>query len=254
MNAIERLKYGALLRGGLWFGGLPRELQEAILELSVVRWHARGSTIVLQDTFPEGLFAVLEGQVAIERWATPDQQVLIDVATPGTWFGELAVLLHTKATQVRTGVESVARTDARVLVLRLAAFEELIERHPESYRCFARLALERYDLCMRAETEFRALTADELVAAKLADLANSRQQDRPSGPSIVLELTQTDVAALTGLSRQTVNAELHRLAERGLIELAFRRIKIADVERLRTWLVSPQGGRRSNDRVTAAAH
>jgi len=93
-----------------------------------------------------------------------------------------------------------------------------------------------------------------LVAAKLADLANLRQQDRPSGPSIVLELTQTDVAALTGLSRQTVNAELHRLAERGLIELSFRRIKIANVERLRSWFGSPQAGRRSNDRVTAAAH
>jgi CRP-like cAMP-binding protein len=252
MNAIERLKYGALLRGGLWFGGLPRELQDGILERSMVRWYARGSTIALQDTFPEALFAVLEGQVAIERWATPDQQVLVDVATPGTWFGELAILLHTKGSPVRTGVQSIARTDARVLVLRLSAFEEIVEQSPDSYRFFARLALERYDLCLRAETEFRALTADELVAAKLADLANLRQQDRPCGPSIVLELTQTDVAALTGLSRQTVNAELHRLAERGLVELAFRRIKIADIERLRTWLGSPQNGRRV--RVTAAVH
>ena len=246
MNAIERLKFGGLLRSGVWFGGLPRDLQDAILERSLVRWYARGSTIVLQDTAPEALFAVLEGQVAVERWATPDQQVLIDVATPGTWFGELAVLLHTKTSGVRTGVESVARTDTRVLVLRLAAFEELIEQHPASYRYFARLALER------SESEFRTLSADELVAAKLADLASLRRQDRPIGPSIVLELTQTDVAALTGLSRQTVNAELHRLADRGLIELAFRRIKIADIGRLRTWLGSPQAGRR--DRITAAAH
>jgi CRP-like cAMP-binding protein len=252
MNAIERLKYGGLLRSGLWFGGLPRDLQDAILERSFVRRHARGSTIVLQDTAPEALFAVLEGQVAVERWATPEQQVLIDIATPGTWFGELAVLLHTKTSSARTGVESVARTDTRVLVLRLAAFEELIEQHPSSYRCFARLALERYDLCLRSESEFRTLSADELVAAKLADLASLRRQERPIGPSVVLELTQTDVAALTGLSRQTVNAELHRLADHGLIELAFRRIKIADISRLRTWLGSPHAGRR--DRITAAAH
>ena len=252
MNAIERLKYGGLLRSGSWFGELPRELQDAILERSIVRWYARGSTIVLQDTAPEALFAVLEGQVAVERWATPDQQVLIDLASPGTWFGELAVLLHSKTASVRTGVESVARTDVRLLVLRLGAFEELIACYPESYRCFARLALERYDLCLRSESEFRALAADELVAAKLADLASLRRQDRPTGASVVLELTQTDVAALTGLSRQTVNAELHRLADRGLIELAFRRIKIADIGRLRSWLGSPHASRR--ERVTAAAH
>ena len=70
--------------------------------------------------------------MAIERWATPDQQVLIDVATPGTWFGELAVLLHTQAAGTRTGMEAVARTDARVLVLRLAAYDELIEGCPDT--------------------------------------------------------------------------------------------------------------------------
>ena len=64
--------------------------------------------------------------------------------------------------------------------------------------------------------------------------------------------SQGELARRLGVSRQTVNAELHRLAERGLIELAFRRIKIADIARLRTWLGSPQATRRG--RVAAAAH
>jgi DNA-binding MarR family transcriptional regulator len=59
----------------------------------------------------------------------------------------------------------------------------------------------------------------------------------------VLELTQTDIAALTGLSRQTVNAELHRLEQRGLLELAFRQVRIADVERLLAELGSTQDER-----------
>jgi CRP-like cAMP-binding protein len=232
MNPIERLKYAGLLREGLWFGGLPGGLQDAILERCTVRWHARGSVILLQESSPEALYAVLEGQVAIERWATPDQPVLIDVASAGTWFGELAVLLHSTSGEVKSTVEAVARTDARILVLKLAAYEELIDRDPDQYRMFARLALERYGMCLRSETDSRVLTADELLTARLADLADMRQRERPSR-TIVLELTQTDVAALTGLSRQTVNAELHRLEQRGLVELAFRQIRIADVERLR---------------------
>ncbi len=252
MNAIERLEYEGQLREGLWFRGLPQGLQDAVLERSSVRWCARGSTILLQDSVPEALYAVLEGQVAIERWATPDQQVLIDVATPGTWFGELAVLLHTQAADVRTGVEAVARTDARVLVLRLASYLELIEGCPDHYRWFARLALERYDMCLRSETESRVLPADELLTARLADLADTRHRHHPCDQTIVLELTQADVAALTGLSRQTVNTELHRLEQLGLVELAFRQIRIADVERLRAQLGSSTGGRRG-DRAAAFA-
>ena len=178
MNSLERIEYAGLLREGLWFRGLPEALQEAILERSTVRWFARGSMILLQDSPPEALYAVLQGQVAIERWATPDQHALIDVASPGTWFGELAVLLHTEAGDVRTGVEAVARTDARVLVLRLAAYDELIEHCPDHYRWFARLALERYDMCLRSETESRVLAAEELLTARLADLADMRHQDR----------------------------------------------------------------------------
>jgi CRP-like cAMP-binding protein len=244
MNSIERLKYGGLLREGLWFGGLPGALQDAILERCAVRWHARGSVILLQDSAPEALYAVLEGQVAIERWATPDQPVLIDVASPGTWFGELAVLLHATSAEVKSSVEAVARTDTRVAILKLAAYDELIDRNPDHYRMFARLALERYGMCLRSETDSRVLTADELLTARLADLADMRQRDRRSGGAIVLEVTQTDIAALTGLSRQTVNAELHRLQQRGLVELSFRQIRIADVDRLRAELGSAQDQRR----------
>jgi CRP-like cAMP-binding protein len=249
LNPIERIEYAGLLREGPWFRGLPEALQGAILERSTVRWFARGSTILLQDSPPEALYAVLQGQVAIERWATPDQHALIDVALPGTWFGELAVLLHTEAVDVRTRVEAVARTDARVLVLRLAAYDELIEHCPDHYRWFARLALERYDMCLRSETEARVLAAEELLTARLADLADMRHHDRACGRAAVLELTQADVAALTGLSRQTVNAELHRLEQLGLVELAFRQIRIADVERLRAQLGSRHGERRGERSV-----
>jgi CRP-like cAMP-binding protein len=252
LNAAERRQYEALLRQGRWFGDLPEELQDAILDRSAVRSYARGAMIVLQGSSPEALFAVLGGQVAIERWATPDQPVLIDVAAPGTWFGEVALLLHTtNAAEVKTDLEAEARTDARILALPLAAYEDLIEERPSHYRWFARLALERYDMCLRSETESRVLSAEELLTARLADLADTKHHHGLWDRSTVLELTQTDVAALTGLSRQTVNAELHRLEQLGLVELAFRQIRVADVEKLRAQVGSANGEHR-RDRSAAS--
>jgi CRP-like cAMP-binding protein len=67
----------------------------------------------------------------------------------GTWFGELAVLLHSTSAEVKSSVEALTRTDSRVLALKLAAYEELVDRSPDHYRLFARLALERYGMCLR---------------------------------------------------------------------------------------------------------
>jgi CRP-like cAMP-binding protein len=232
MNDVDRLKYGGLLREGLWFGGLPRDLQDGILDRAAVRRYARRAVIHTQGAPPEALFAVLEGQVAIQRWANLEQPALVDIACRGAWFGELPLLLHSKVASVTTAVEAAARTDTKVLALPLRAYEALIERSPDDYRRFARLALERYDAFLRYATESRVLAAGERLLARLADLAHTRHQERPAAKTIVLELTQADIAALTGLSRQTVNAQLHRLAEHGLIELSFRRILIFDLARL----------------------
>lgn len=234
MKDIERQRYRALLRRGFWFGRLPEQLQDAILERSAVRSYPRGSMIAVQDSPPEALFAVLEGQVAIGRWATPDEEVLIYIGSRGMWFGEIALLLSTKINASKTVVEAAAHTDAQVLALPKTAYDELIENDPENYRWFALLALERYSGSLRSETESRVFTATELLMARLADLAALRQRDYGKKDNVVaLQMTQADIAALTGISRQTVNIVLHQLEKEGLVELALRNIRIPSIARLR---------------------
>lgn len=228
MKPGDRQEYEPLLRAGLWFGRLPEPLRDAILDRSRVRSYPRGSMIQGEESRPEALFAVLEGQVALGRWADGDQEVLIYVGSPGMWFGELGLLLGTK-----TWLTATAHADARVLALSRADFDGLVRGDPESYRWFARLGLERYGLMVRAFAESRVFTASDLLLARLSDLAEMRRKDHPSEGVVELELTQADLAALTGLSRQTANAVLHRLEERGLVELSFRKIRIPEPARLR---------------------
>jgi len=48
----------------------------------------------------------------------------------------------------------------------------------------------------------------------------------------LVRLSQNDLAAMLGLSRQTINKELGRLVEEGAIDMRYKRIRIVDAERL----------------------
>ena len=54
----------------------------------------------------------------------------------------------------------------------------------------------------------------------------------PQATSVVVALTQEDLAGLAGTTRPTVNAILRRLADGGLVSLGRGRIEVPDLPRL----------------------
>ena len=75
------------------------------------------------------------------------------------------------------------------------------------------------------------------LRVRIADLADLKSlREAPDGP-VELRLSQSDLASMVGIARQTTNRILKNLESEGLIELGFRRIVVPDVRRLR-------GGRR----------
>ena len=71
------------------------------------------------------------------------------------------------------------------------------------------------------------------VRARLAELLLLQRPLVPQGGPVTLKVSQVDLAAMIGVSRQTLNELLKQLEKRGLIEIAFRSIRVMDPERLR---------------------
>ena len=78
----------------------------------------------------------------------------------------------------------------------------------------------------------RLLGVDAQVAQAIAQLFHPMLYPRTSR---VLELSQEEIGLLTGISRQRVNQALGRLAELGLISIAWQAIRVVDLEGLRLY-------------------
>jgi CRP/FNR family transcriptional regulator, cyclic AMP receptor protein len=212
----------ALLKAGRWFGGLPAALQDLIVERSVRKSYQVGDYIVREGRPPRAMHAVLAGRVRVTRQVGEDrEQVLIQLGGPGFWFGDYAVY---------AGVNSigsiVADTAVTTLALTATEFERMVDQEPRFFRLFANLLLERYADLFRYLGESHGLAPEEWLRTRLVDLSAVMRRDNPAVDAGVITLSQTELATMMGVSRQTLSTLLGRLEARGIISVGFRSIRV----------------------------
>ena len=112
-------------------------------------------------------------------------------------------------------VETLVRDDARVARALLGAAGVMLRR----------LSTQTAD--------FVFLDLEGRVAKVLALSAARRHADRDDAVRLDLGLTQTELGAMVGGSRQSVNQSLHALAHRGFISIDGRSVVVRDLDALR---------------------
>lgn len=209
------------LRRGRWFASLPAELQSLIVDRSILRSYRKGAHIIGEGSPPRGLFALLEGRLHIVRGVGEADEALIHVCEPGFWFGEHGLLSGKPAI-----ASIVATTSARVLLLPAPEFHRIVDDEPRHYPHFAALLYERYTTVFRYASEARAVAAEEWLWTRLQDLAAIRRRDAQLTGAIDITVSQAELATMVGVSRQTLCMLLRRLEERGVVEVAYKKIRV----------------------------
>ncbi len=212
-----------LLRKGKWFGSLPEDLQSSLLDNSMIRLVEENQVLIAEETRPTGLFALLEGQVAITRQIADRSDFFFHLGGPGFWFGESGLL-----NKEYTNITATARTKVKTLFLPASSFEKIVGAEPRYYRLFVQLVLSRYAIVMRHLGQSNSFPPEEYLRIRLADLSDMIHAEGFSTETVELALSQTDLAAMVGSSRQTINMFLKKLESKGLIEVGFRKIRILD--------------------------
>lgn len=209
------------LRRGRWFSSLPGELQALILERSMERSYRKGAHLIREGAPVRGLFALLEGRVHVVRGVGDVDEALIHVGEPGFWFGEHGMLAGKPAI-----ASIVATTSVRVLLLPGAEFQRIVTDEPRHFALFARLLFERYATVFRYASEARALAAEDWLWTRLQDLAAIRRREAQVTGPVDITVSQTELATMVGVSRQTLCMLLGRLQERGRVGVSYRRIRV----------------------------
>jgi CRP/FNR family transcriptional regulator, cyclic AMP receptor protein len=220
MIAVDYLK-----RIAAW----SRELNERELEVAragIVEKSFRADECVFMrgDTF-DYWTGIVTGLARMGTVSSGGKAVTLAGMTAGAWFGEGSIL---KSEARRYDV--VALRDTRLALMDRKTFFWLFENSVAFNKFLVRQLNERVGQFIGALEHGRMLDATSRVARSIASLFNPILY-----PDMTrhLEITQEEIGALSGISRQNANQCLKRLEQEGLLRLEYGGVTIIELERLR---------------------
>ena len=147
--------------------------------------------------------------------------------TAGAWFGEGSVLKNEPRRY-----DVVVLRDTRLALMDRSTFFWLFENSVAFNRFLVRQLNERLGQFIGALEIDRTLDATGRVARSIASLLNPILY-----PDLTrhLEITQEEIGALSGISRQNANQCLKRLEVLGLLRIEYGGVTIIDLDRLRSY-------------------
>lgn len=222
-----RLALEALGRSPLFQGILPDELDR--LARGMVQRRYRRNEVIFHEGDPgESLHVVVDGRVKITRESMDGEEAIVATLGPGDTFGELVLLDGAVRSATATAVEA---TDT--LTMTRAAFSSLVDgSDPFRWQLLGGIAHRLRRLTDQlAEVHFLDLTGR--LALQLTRLAEEAAPGQESNIGLPPHLTQSDLAAMVGGTRQRVNQILGDFADEGLVAHDGGRLVVRDLERLR---------------------
>lgn len=187
----------------------------------------RNEVIFHQGDPGDSLHVVAGGAVKIVLPSPEGEEAIIATLRQGDFFGELALLDGAPRSATATALEPT-----ETLVLPRPTLLELLDREVGLRDALlASLAAELRRLTGHVE-ELHFLDLAGRLAMRLVRLARERDQDASGEVRLDWPYTQSDLAAMIGGTRQSVNRLLSDLVAEGLVRVERETLVITDLERL----------------------
>jgi CRP-like cAMP-binding protein len=216
-----------MARSPLFHGIEPDELTR-IATAMVRRRYRRGEVIFHEGDPGDSLHVVVEGRVKITRESADGDEAIVVILSPGDSFGELVLLDGAPRSATATAMDAT-----ETLTMSRATFVELIDgASPFRWQALTGVARRIRRLTDQlAEVHFLDLAGR--LALQLTRLAEEAAPGQTSDVRLSRSLTQSDLAAMVGGTRQRVNQILGDFADEGLVSVDAGGMTIRDLERLR---------------------
>lgn len=195
---------------------------------------ALGSPITIpaaQTIFWEGqpsrsVLIIREGHLKVTQRAADNTEVILNIFGPGEVMGDEGALMDEPRSATVTTITEVSGLD--ISAARLLQFVEDQHLWPLMYRTLVHRRHQMSQRVMLARLDVKRRLADWLL-----QLAREVGEATDEGWLIESTLSQQDLAARIGASRDAVAIELRRFRDRNLVSTGRHRIVLHDLETLR---------------------
>jgi CRP-like cAMP-binding protein len=217
----------ALANSALFQGLDPTEL-EGIARAMSRRRYRRHEVIFHEGDPGDALHLVVDGQVKIARESPEGGEAIVVILSPGDTFGELVLLDGAPRSATAIAVEA-----AETLAMSRSSFAALVDGpSPFRWRVLSGIA-QRIRRVTDQLAEVHFLDLSGRLALQLVRLAEESAPGETADIELRGTLTQSDLAAMIGGTRQRINQILSDFSDQGLVRQDRGRLVIRNLPRLR---------------------
>jgi CRP-like cAMP-binding protein len=232
------MSYTNLLRNVSLFVPLSEDDIAALAPELMPQSFRRDQVIFTQGSNTNSLYIVRSGSVQVESFGRDRARSYVGLYGPDQYFGEFALLDGLP----RSG-EAVALQSSELLVLTRPAFFRFLDRRPAVASKMLVAVARRMRFAESALEQRQSLTPAQKIARLLLDVAGRYPSSDPDAlpGQIDLMLTGDDLAALSGVARNTASEIVQNLCAAGMLALERAHIVAVDIEQLRAVFVNADG-------------
>ena len=202
---------------------LRQEDLEALASHGRVRAYPAGSFIFREGEPGDSLHVVIEGSIRVAVLSPGGDEATLALLGPGQTCGELSLVDGRPRSAT-----AIASQATKTLVIKRMDFLEWLSERPQA----ALALLETLSLRMRRTDEVLAdlafMNLPSRLAKQLLDLAGLYPGAK------CLRITQSELAAMVGVTRESVNKQLNSFARKGWVRLSRGTVTLTDLAGLQS--------------------
>ncbi|MCC6388541.1 MAG: Crp/Fnr family transcriptional regulator [Dehalococcoidia bacterium] len=212
---------------------LPRDDRQALATRARLRSYPPGTTIFREGEPGDSMHVIVEGRVSVSVSNGAGGEATIASVGPGDCVGELSLLDG----RPRSAAAIAATATKTMVVTRESFVDWLAERPPAALALLETLSL-RLRRTNEAMSDLIFLDLPHRLAKQIVALADLQQRLREGqgANGVRIAVTQGELAAMLGVSRESVNKQLNVFQRDGLIALARGAVILTDEAALRHYL------------------
>lgn len=204
--------------------GMQRKIEDFFQSYPLKRYK-KGQIIVYADDDPQGIFFLESGDVRQYVISNSGDEVVVNVFKPPAFFPMSWAMNRTSN---RYFFETASDTKLRIAPTEKTV--QFIQENPDILFDLLARVYRGTDVLLRRMTHLmkgnaRSRTMLELVIA--CQYFGTKQ-----GDTHVVEMAETELAARSGLTRETISRELHKLHKKGYITVTHKHIAINNMKKL----------------------
>jgi len=237
--ATDPSQVQALIQQGLrrcaLFAAWPDLVIDRIARIAQLAQYPRGSEVMPKDRLRRELKVVVSGYLAVSGVNEGGAKFMLTLIGPGEVVGLVRLLK-----QGGRLYDYQAHEDTVLLHLSSDALEAVLDQSPALWKDVAMRALERQRDSIIAMQRSALGGVSQRLAEILLQVARlkgekipDRKGTRGDGRTLRLRVSQSDLAHMVSVSRQTINKELGLLAREGIVQAAYGQLTVLDISALR---------------------